>query len=242
MAHRHTAIVRRLINIGAGLDLQDNQGSTALILAARERYTEIAQALIHANANFDTQDNQGLTALMYASFHGHAIAQELLRVGANHNLRCNRGRTALMFASRSRRTAIIQVLLTRVGANHDFVNLRDNDGNTALMFAAINGRTEAVQILLRAGANHSLQNNNGRTALMHAISAGERETARHLRMQLPFWHQQRYDIYIAFCMVTGIADALYKYKYGHRHGDIRIEYALAGSVAIEVARYIYDKT
>ena len=59
-----------LIDAGAQLDLQDDMGCTALMVASRdhdEGNTEIAVALINARAQLDLQDDDGFTALMVAS-------------------------------------------------------------------------------------------------------------------------------------------------------------------------------
>ena len=53
-------------NGNISLDIQDENGRTALIDACRTNNTEIAKILIENKANLDIQDKYGWTALMYA--------------------------------------------------------------------------------------------------------------------------------------------------------------------------------
>ena len=57
-------IAQELIRAGAALDLQANNGRTALVIATRNNMGEIAQELIRAGAALDVQDKHGRTALM----------------------------------------------------------------------------------------------------------------------------------------------------------------------------------
>ena len=55
----HTEITAALTNAGAQLDLQDDEGVTALVMASYGGHTEITVALIDAGAQLDLQDNEG---------------------------------------------------------------------------------------------------------------------------------------------------------------------------------------
>jgi ankyrin repeat protein len=77
------------------LDLTDNQGNTALILAADGRELKTVRALIAAGARVNIQNKEGQTALMEAaSDDSLEIARALLLAGADVNLKNNEGETA----------------------------------------------------------------------------------------------------------------------------------------------------
>lgn len=56
-ARGHAECVRRLIDAGASLDLQEKRhGSTALMLALRRHHTRVALLLLHAGADLELPD------------------------------------------------------------------------------------------------------------------------------------------------------------------------------------------
>ena len=59
--------VRKLLQAGANVNLQDKNGETPLYKASRNGYTNIVRLLLDAGANPNIQDNGGQTALMNAS-------------------------------------------------------------------------------------------------------------------------------------------------------------------------------
>ena len=59
-----------LIESSEFLDVADDNGDTALILAARYGHTELVAALIAADANIHAVSNDGRTALMIAAANG----------------------------------------------------------------------------------------------------------------------------------------------------------------------------
>lgn len=59
--------VRRYMNSGVNVNLQDNGGRTALLFASRNGYTEIVKLLIDAGADVNLRNKDGWTASMIAS-------------------------------------------------------------------------------------------------------------------------------------------------------------------------------
>ncbi|KAJ9461303.1 hypothetical protein DIPPA_31630 [Diplonema papillatum] len=55
-------VCRGLAAAGADLDLRDNTGQTALMLACKAGHTAVAEALVAAGASVDLQDEAGQTA------------------------------------------------------------------------------------------------------------------------------------------------------------------------------------
>jgi TonB family protein len=92
-----------LVKPGAGLDLTDPDGRTALMRGAENNYVENLKVLVEAGAKLDLQDNDGSTAVMLCAEKGLQNSVEvLLNAHANLNLRDHEGLTALGRLHRSR--------------------------------------------------------------------------------------------------------------------------------------------
>jgi ankyrin repeat protein len=95
----HVDVMQRLKVHDPQLDLQDGEGNSALINAARWGCPDAARQLIDWKANLDLKDNQGRTALISAAQKGEAaIATLLCQKGADVNVRDTQGRTAMDYA------------------------------------------------------------------------------------------------------------------------------------------------
>jgi len=175
--------IEKLIKLGAKLNIQDAEGWTALILAARyskESSTEkTVQMLIDAGADLNIQENDGWTSLMSAAAHSNKSSTEntvkiLIDAGADLNIQENEGWTALMLTvdnSNNDSTENTLKMLVQAGTN---LNIQDNEGWTALMLTVENSNKSStentIKILIDAGANLNIQNNTGQTALLVAAS------------------------------------------------------------------------
>ena len=74
------AMVRRLLQRGASVNLQDSRGATALMAAALGGHTAIVQVLLDAKADASLQATiNGRTALMWAEHHKQTATAQLLR-------------------------------------------------------------------------------------------------------------------------------------------------------------------
>jgi serine/threonine-protein phosphatase 6 regulatory ankyrin repeat subunit B len=143
MRASHDQVVELLLKANADVNVQANNGTTALMLASDNGHDQVVELLLKANADVNVQANNGTTALMLASDNGHDQVVELL-LGANADVNVqdknNRG-TALMRASLNGHDQVVELLLK---ANAD-VNIQDNNGHTALMRASKNGHDQVVQ-------------------------------------------------------------------------------------------------
>ena len=70
----------QVIITGADVNVQNADGSTALIWASRDGKTEIVRLLLKAGANVDIQDASGLTAIQLAIIGRHTEIVELLNI------------------------------------------------------------------------------------------------------------------------------------------------------------------
>jgi hypothetical protein len=77
-----TPEVERLIAQGAAIDARDNQGRTALMLAAANGQTATVQKLLALGANPALLDHEGLNAAQQARRIGHMRIAELIEAGS----------------------------------------------------------------------------------------------------------------------------------------------------------------
>lgn len=85
-AEKHPAVVRALVDKGAGVNLGSRSGFTPLMFAAREGDLESARLLMERGANVNAEASDGSTPLLVATVRGHvAIAEVLLDRSANPN-------------------------------------------------------------------------------------------------------------------------------------------------------------
>lgn len=74
----NTLQVESLIHQGAPVDARDNEGKTALMLAAMGGHTATVQKLLALGANSALVDREGLSAAQWAAQRGHARIADLL--------------------------------------------------------------------------------------------------------------------------------------------------------------------
>jgi ankyrin repeat protein len=123
--------VLELLKDRANANIQNNNGETALICAAKNGYTNITKRLIKTS-DLNIQDSYLRTALIWSVENRHKnIATMLITRGAALNKQDKYGDTAIMIASRNGETDLIQLLLDR---NAD-ANKVNKLGNSALNLA-----------------------------------------------------------------------------------------------------------
>ena len=151
--------VKELINMGADLEVTDNEyAATALMWAAENDSMKMTAALIAAGARIDFQNINGETALMKAARYIHPeIVSYLVGHGADLDLQDNRGQTALMLSGGRERFSIANQMAA-AGAN---LNLQDGYSWTVLMMASEFGYIKAIKMFIKHGADPSLRNTSG---------------------------------------------------------------------------------
>lgn len=149
------------------LDIADNQGRTALELAAFQGNSECQRALQIQGARA-TQKNlyNNRTALHAAACHGHTKCMQLLIEGVMND----------------------QTAVDEPNALSKFINARDGDKCTALMHCVTNGHQSAVEFLLLRNAKIWPVDKFGCTVLHRAAVAGHEDIVRVL---LSHQQQQR---------------------------------------------------
>jgi len=201
-----------LINRGVNLDLREQNGYTALIIASHG-YIEVLNALIAAGADINLQNNEGETALMIAASNNDlTMVNALIAAGANPNLRDNNYESnAVDFAARAETETgdnthidviiALQNYINELQANTDstsqlrqlylhiidneiecainLINIMDVDtlntqsyisNVTPLIYAVDNNSNDIAIALINRGVNLDLREQNGYTALSRALT------------------------------------------------------------------------
>lgn len=159
--------VRSLIERGNSVDSSDPDGSTLLMLAAREGHVHVVEYLIGLKAEINRRNKFGDTALMAASIKGRLeTVQALLSHGAELN---PQGWTALHYAAFEGRTEVLKFLLEK-GAAKDAIA---PNGYTPLMLAVRGRHAETARAMLYADPNVNLRTDTGDTALKLAREKGD---------------------------------------------------------------------
>ena len=183
----HLEIVRSLLEAGATINHQDEDGLTALMLACRSGCYEIVHLLLQYKADVELTMVRGTTALMIACMNDGStgkheqIVSLLLNSQANANAQDSVGYTALMLACRQQFTQAVSLLLAS-GAE---TNLQSEDGWTALMVACNTEETSFPDhsiplLLLSKGAGTETRNSYGSTALLVATKSMNQSAVRAL--------------------------------------------------------------
>ncbi len=180
-------LIEYLIHAGANLDIQNNDGETALLVALdranhNSKKQETATLLIDAGANLNVQGQFGYTALHKAILKSDVtIIKKLLAAGANGNIQSNSARTPLMLAASYRSNVKFEMIHALIDGGVD-INIRGEEGETAL-FTAIaytNGAFDLMETLIKAGADVNIPNDYGLTPLHAASEKGYTDIQRML--------------------------------------------------------------
>ncbi|MHC4620631.1 MAG: ankyrin repeat domain-containing protein [Planctomycetota bacterium] len=176
--------VQTLLDTGSGVkanvNVEQTNGTTALMVAAQNGHMEIVKALLEAKADVNIQrKTDGVTALWMAAQNGHVeVVKLLLESKADVNVKDKTyGATALMMAAQKGHTDIVKLLLE----NKADVNAKDKtNGVTTLYIAAQKGHADIVKALLEKGADVNAANTYGTTALMVACEIGHTDIVKAL--------------------------------------------------------------
>ncbi len=171
-ASNRDIIAKRLIDAGANVDLQNEQGKTAIMFAASSGSGDRAcvDIAIAADANLDLRDNRGYTVLMMmAAAENYSMFNRLLQAGASTD---GLESIQLIQSARTGNVDRLKSLLSSVKVDLDL------DRGDAIGSAAAAGHTETVRILIQAGANVNLSDRSGFTPIASAAYSGYSEIVK----------------------------------------------------------------
>jgi len=141
--------VQQYIENGVDINLLNDDGFTAIMLASIDGHLEIVKYLVEngANVNIKITSNEGdywRTSLHFATLFRHLeVVKYLVENGADINATDNYHNTSLMNASEKGYKKIVKYLMES-GAD---INFGDFYGNTALIIAQKHEHTEIIKLL-----------------------------------------------------------------------------------------------
>lgn len=145
------AMIDIFLDYGVDINTIDEDGKTALILAAEAGQGDVVQYLLEKKGvALDLRDHQGHTALLAAAATGREdIVSLLVKTGSAIDIPDAGGNTPLLLAAGAGHSAIVEELI-RKGARVDATNAA---GNSALVAAIKREDKVVAKILLDHGAN-----------------------------------------------------------------------------------------
>ena len=148
-----TTIARKLLELGANINAQKNDGSALLSSAAAMGFTSLVFELLKNGADVNLRDKNDQTPLHNAG--NCNIVRELIQHGASINSKDYQGNTPLHINSEYGYIPELKELLKK-SANP---NRPNNEGETPLHIACRNGHVDVVMELLVHGASVKAENN-----------------------------------------------------------------------------------
>ncbi len=141
----HAAVTKELIQARCNMDLQREDGCTALFSAAQNGHETVTEQLIAARSNVDPQLPCGATPLFIAAENGHAsVTQQLIAARCNIDAQTNNGATPLVIAAQQGHATVTEHLtagwnLENVGSNHRSGKPSRQRPDSQLVFVVIEG-------------------------------------------------------------------------------------------------------
>ena len=178
----HSDVAKALIEAGADVNGQDEDGATPLIEAAYMGNEQVVHELIGAGASVTAKNNKQQTALHSASSSSwgdhSSVVKALIEAGAGVNEQDKDGTTPLMQASCIGHDQVVHELI-RAGAS---VTAKNNAQQTALQIAICNSRdlSSVVKTLIEAGCDVNEQDEDGAKPLIEAAYKGHDQVVHEL--------------------------------------------------------------
>ena len=176
--------VERALKNGAGVNTQNSNKQSLLLIATHKGNVEMAKLLVSYGANVNLQDEIFDSPFLYAGASGKtALVKLFLENGARFDVFNRYNGTALIPACERGHIETVKLLANTQSFPIDHVNRL---GWTALLEAVILGNgskkyQEVVQVLVDAGCNINIPDKNGVTPLQHAEAMGFKEIAAILK-------------------------------------------------------------
>jgi ankyrin repeat protein len=164
--------VRRLLSVGADVNVKDGGGRTPLHWASTNGHVQVLKELVEHGADIEAKDRYGDTPLHKAAINDRlAVVNELLSPGDEIHANDSNGTT----------TSILGKRKSRAGANTE---AKTNEGDTPLHLASAHGHLAVAKALMCGGADIISANNEGRLPIHEAVRFRRPAVAKYLLQQL----------------------------------------------------------
>nr|XP_033796630.1 fibronectin type 3 and ankyrin repeat domains protein 1 isoform X2 [Geotrypetes seraphini] len=159
------AVVKLLQKGCADIDILDELGFSALMIAAQKGYTRLVNLLVEHGADVNQVNGSGKDSLMLACFAGHLNIVKYLRThGASWETRDKSGCTAIHWAADGGHLDVLQWMIM----NGSKVDVKDShlEWTPLMRVSSITGNSDVASCLIEAGADINVKDKNGKSPLM----------------------------------------------------------------------------
>lgn len=150
----HVSLARLLIDAGADVEANDDEGQTPLHFFAAHSEPESLELLVRAGADVDALTIDGFSPLHFAARHAKTRSVEtLLSLGASveNSFHARSPLHDALDSDDEKASTESMELLLRAGSHPDYRDI--HSGSTPIMKAVFEGRISAVRLLLEFGAD-----------------------------------------------------------------------------------------
>ncbi|XP_067663125.1 serine/threonine-protein phosphatase 6 regulatory ankyrin repeat subunit A-like [Haliotis asinina] len=179
--HGHVKVLVFLLDNGADISEQDDNGNTLLHIACCAGNEGIVKAFLSGNSGIDQRGHLGRTPIMMAAMNGkEGVFNLCLTQSCLLSTKDYHGNNLLHAACIGGNVQIVQWLLLQ---NLFDIHSRGESGKTPLMMAAEHGWLETFNLLVKEGSDHDILDERGNTILHVACTGGNVTIVRHLLSQ-----------------------------------------------------------
>ena len=186
-------VVELLLKEHVDINIQNENGETALMLASKNDHIQVVELLLKEHADVNIQNQDGHTAIILAIQNVCIQISEQVGEHVDDDIQDESTMFALMFASQSSHTQVAELLLKEHAVIDDIQTKMQ-----MLMLASINGHTDIVKLLFK-DMDVCVQSQDIHFALMFASYYGHVEIVEFLKEQVGVQIQTEKKVLALIC-------------------------------------------